>query len=61
MHNLIRLAFVVLISVLFTIFVVVRPNADRNLSLRKKLGIACVGLFIGLVFLSTASLYATPQ
>jgi hypothetical protein len=39
--------------------VVIRPDADRKLSRGKLLGIACVGLLIGVVFLSTSSLYVT--
>ncbi len=61
LHLGIRVIFVIVIAVLFTLFVVVRPDAKRNLSRGKLLGIACVGLLIGLVFLSTSSLYATPN
>jgi hypothetical protein len=59
LHLGIQVAFVVFIAVLFTIFVVIRPDADRKLSRGKLLGIACVGLLIGVVFLSTSSLYVT--
>jgi preprotein translocase subunit YajC len=60
-HLGIQIVFVMVIAVLFTVFVVVRPDAKRTLSRSKLLGIACVGLLIGLVFLSTSSLYATPN
>ncbi|GMA51136.1 hypothetical protein GCM10025857_24930 [Alicyclobacillus contaminans] len=62
MHTILHLAldvvFLAAIAVLFTVFVVVRPNAPRPVSRRRLFGIACVGLLMGLVFLSTSSLYA---
>ncbi len=61
MHTLLHLGldvvFLIVIAVLFTIFVVVRPDANRTVSRRRLIGIACVGLVIGIVFLSTSSLY----
>ena len=62
MHTLVhfglRIAFLIVIAVLFNLFVVTRPNATQPLSRRQWVGTILLGLLIGIIFLSTTSLYA---
>lgn len=60
-HLGVKLVLIVATAILFTVLVVKRPGAPTSYSNRKIFGLLVVGAIIGVVFLTTQSLYApTP-
>ncbi|WAH41676.1 hypothetical protein NZD89_26285 [Alicyclobacillus fastidiosus] len=59
MHHALDLFLVLVTGFLFVFLVRIRPDA-KPLSRKKAVGLFVVGLVIGVIFLSTNSLYVTP-
>ena len=64
MHGLIHygaeLVLVVVTAVLFTFFILHRPGANQTPSRKTIIGLLILGAMIGVVFVTTQSLYVPP-
>lgn len=64
MHTLIhwglQIAFLCVISIVFTLFVAKHPSVEKKWSRGKWIGILFVGFVIGAVFLVSGTLYVIP-
>lgn len=64
MHALLHygseLVLVIVTAVLFTLFILHRPGASQTHSRKTIIGLLVVGAIIGVVFLTTQSLYVQP-